>query len=60
VRFKGVNLTRPWAAEIVVNRRSIHLGYFADKEDAARAYDAAAHEHFGAFASPNFPREVAL
>lgn len=57
-RYRGVSwFTRDekWAAQIKVNRRAINLGRFAVEEDAARAYDKAAREHFGGFASPNFP-----
>lgn len=54
--FKGVRLNKGqyWAAHIRVNYRQIHLGHFATAEDAARAYDAAAREHFGEFAFLNF------
>ena len=56
--FRGV---RPWKggprwqARIKVAGRGRHLGYFANAEDAARAYDAAAKEAFGEYARLNFP-----
>ncbi len=58
--FKGVikrdcNKTNPWAANICVNYRTIHIGYFATPEAAAKAYDQAARKHFGEFACTNFP-----
>jgi hypothetical protein len=61
--FRGVrridrNPRRPWVAEIQVLGRKRHLGYFESAEAAACAYDAAAAEHFGAFASPNFVAPV--
>jgi len=55
-RFKGVSKSQHhngWRATIKVNGARIHLGYFKDESDAARAYDAAAIEHFGPFAAPN-------
>lgn len=57
-RFKGVTRTDSrvgWTAMISVNGRQIYLGRFRDEEEAARAYDAAALEHFGLFAALNFP-----
>jgi hypothetical protein len=55
-RFRGVSWHKrigKWGAHIGVNRKLIHLGYFAEELDAARAYDAAAREHFGEFAHFN-------
>ena len=54
--FKGVCWHKDhgkWAAQIKVNHRHIYLGYFDDEADAARAYNAAAVEFFGAFAYLN-------
>lgn len=42
-------------ARIVVDGKKLYLGQFSDPEDAARAYDAAADQHFGEFARLNFP-----
>jgi hypothetical protein len=47
-----------WRACIKINGRNRHLGNFDDAETAARAYDFAAHEAFGAFARLNFPDEA--
>lgn len=48
-----------WGARITVSRKRIFLGMFPPTEEgriaAARAYDAAATEHFGEFAHLNFP-----
>lgn len=55
-RYKGVCWVvskRRWIARIKVGGRLIYLGRFRSEEDAARAYDAAARDRFGAFALPN-------
>jgi len=55
-RFKGVHWYKAyakWRAMIMVDRRPIHIGYFDDEDEAARAYNAAAAERFGEFALPN-------
>lgn len=44
-----------WYAKIMVNRHLVRLGRFFDPESAARAYDAAARELHGEFATLNFP-----
>lgn len=40
-----------WRAQITVSGRRVHLGLFATKAEAARAYHEAAQHHFGEFAS---------
>lgn len=57
--FKGVCWHRrrnKWMAQIGENRGMRCLGYFNDPASAARAYDEAAREKYGAFAALNFPR----
>lgn len=58
-RFKGVCFrkdTGRWQAYIRLEKgRTTQLGCFGAEEEAARAYDRAAREHFGAFCAPNFP-----
>jgi hypothetical protein len=58
--YKGVGWHkggRKWVAQITAKGRHYHLGLFTDPAEAARAYDAAALHHFGAFARLNFPQE---
>jgi hypothetical protein len=54
--LKGIHY-RPdcnkWRALIKADGRPIHLGYFATRELAAAAYDAAATKYFGEFANLN-------
>lgn len=54
--FRGVSWDKGrcrWAAYIWRKNRKYHLGYFADRAEAAGAYDCAAAEYFGEFASLN-------
>lgn len=54
--FKGVSWDKQrkkYAACICVNRRTIHLGRFNTKVEAADAYDRAASFHFGQYALLN-------
>ncbi len=53
--FKGVSSTAEgrWRARITVERKEVRLGVFDTPEQAAAAYDAAAHRFHGEFASPN-------
>jgi len=58
--FKGVYWyarDSRWAAQIRVAGTKMFLGYFEFAEDAARIYDDAAREHFGEFATLNFPQD---
>lgn len=57
--FKGVSYNKrkeKFRSYININRKQIHIGYFDNPEDAARAYDTAARFLFGEFACVNFPR----
>lgn len=58
--LKGVSIDKRngrYIARITVDGRKRHLGVFDDAEEAARAYDAAARQHFGEFARTNFPSD---
>lgn len=58
-RYKGVwwaAHVEKWGAQVHVNNRGKHLGYFDDEKKAALAYDRAAVESWGEFARCNFPR----
>ncbi len=55
--YKGVTwsaIKNRWLAAIQVDSTKMHLGNFRDPVEAARAYDAAAAQHFGEFAVLNF------
>lgn len=55
-KYKGVTFYKrdqKWQAKIAPHGKSIHLGYFEDEMEAAKAYNAAALQHFGAFARLN-------
>jgi hypothetical protein len=56
-KYKGVGFfkrDRKWAARIRFNSKLIHLGYFDNEIDAAKAHDKAARELHGEFARTNF------
>lgn len=50
-----------WQAQIRANGKTIHLGTFAQKSDAAKAYALAAARHHGEFAAPlEDPRDARI
>ena len=57
--YKGVYPCHPdgrsWVARVRVHGKPIHFGTFANREDAARAYDAGVLKIHGEFARLNFP-----
>ena len=63
-QFKGVLWSKrrhAWQAQITVERRTLHLGYFDDETSAARAYNTEALRLFGEFAWLNrVPAAAAL
>ncbi len=58
--YRGVGYSKEsgkWYARIHFEGKAIHLGYFIEEIEAARAYDRKAVELFGEFARLNFPEE---
>lgn len=56
-RFKGVGLHKSsglWRANIRINGRLCHLGYFTSEVEAAFSYDMASLKHHGDFGIRNF------
>lgn len=56
--YRGVSWeanARKWRAGIGRNGKRSYIGLFSSAEDAARAYDDAARQYFGEFATLNFP-----
>jgi hypothetical protein len=59
-QFKGVHWFKRdgcWAASGTFGGKSVHLGYFNDEAEAARAYNSYAASHYGEFARPNIMGE---
>ena len=60
--YRGVSYVKRlgrYTASIRYNNRNIFLGNFKDRIEAAKAYDAAALEHYKSFANLNFPLAAA-
>ena len=56
--FKGVRPSgKRWRAVIYEDNRQINLGHYETEIEAALAYDCAARERRGEFATLNFPRD---
>jgi len=58
--FRGVRWVprkKKWRAEITIDGKVRHIGYFHDPIVAALAYDKRAVKQFGEFARPNFSDE---
>lgn len=54
--FKGVSFDKSrglWSVKIMVDRKTLNLGRFADKLEAASAYRDASVRYFGEFAKTN-------
>jgi hypothetical protein len=56
-KYRGIwfdKRCRKYRAHLVVNGKRNYLGYYTDPLDAAKAYDEAAQQYHGEFASINF------
>lgn len=54
--YRGVHkVNKRYKAVISMDDFTKHLGYFSTAQEAALVYDKAAFEHFGEFATLNFP-----
>jgi hypothetical protein len=62
-KYKGVHeatdkpRTNRFKAQIKIDQKSHHIGYYLTEEEAARAYDERAKFFFGEYAQLNFPSE---
>lgn len=55
-RFKGVYWSKTankWHVQLRVNGKTVHIGFFASEEEAARRYDSEAIRRYGEFARTN-------
>lgn len=58
-KYKGVTKTyKGWRAQIVVNKKNYHLGFYDNEMEAAIAYNNACLDMYGDFASPNMHKEL--
>lgn len=58
-KYKGVYWNKQhkkWVARCGSRGKSIHLGYYNDEKEAAKAYDRKAKELFGEYARINFEK----
>jgi hypothetical protein len=56
-KYRGVcwhKIVCKWQANITINYKKIHIGYYYDEMEAAKAYDKKAVEIYGADAVTNF------
>jgi hypothetical protein len=55
-------LKKPWRAQVMLNQKTIHIGIYKTKEEAAEAYDRKAIELWGKPVCPeaslNFPEKL--
>lgn len=61
--YKGVSYStyhQKYRAQIMVNKRKLHLGWFVDPAEAHTAYCEAAIKHFGEFANFGTPRPMTI
>lgn len=59
--FKGVHFEKKinkYVSHIAYNNKSIYLGSYNNREEAAKAYDKKAKELYGDFAQLNFPSRM--
>ena len=53
---KGRYPSRPWRVQIKCGAKLVSVGYFANEEEAACAYDKAAKQYQGRICTPQFSR----
>ena len=62
-KYRGVHRKRTkiptWGAQITINKIKMQLGTWRNPEEAARAYDCMAVQHYGANARLNFEEDRA-
>jgi hypothetical protein len=57
-KYKGVAWRKDrkkWHAQILINNKHVHIGYFNDETEAAKAYDSYVMKYKCEYASINFP-----